>query len=303
MKLSDLGERKIIQKLSQEIDIGDDAAWLPLDENFLILTTDMLHEKTHLLPQMSLRQFGKLSVTVNLSDIAAMGSRPKTFLLSYASPDMEMEKFQEIITGVKEQCEKFKVKFAGGDTNEIPGGITLVGSMLGVMKEKPVLRSNAQVGDYIGVTGTLGAGFFTESLLQERDLPPEYQEYVEKTLEPQPRVKEGLLLRKYAHSMIDISDSLAVSLHSLAQQSKVGAKINLEKLPLPKLNLNLLPHALYGGGDYELLFTFPKENLLLLKEKLDFSVIGKIIKEQKIRGINKGKKVEIENRGYQHFSG
>jgi thiamine-monophosphate kinase len=263
MKLSGLGERKIIEHLSQELDIGDDAAWFPFGKNtFLVFSADMIYEKTHRLPGMTFQQFGKLAVTVNLSDVAAMGAQPLGFLLSYGGPDVELKKFQEIIRGIKKQCEKFKVKFAGGDTNESPGGegMTLAGSILGFIKGGVhPLRSGAKVGDLVGVTGTLGAGFAIDLLLQRGKVPLRYKNILDKALEPEPRVKEGLFLRKYVHSLTDISDSLAVSLHCLARESGVGIKINLDNLPLLKSSSGMLPDALYRGGDYELVFTFPNE--------------------------------------------
>ncbi len=308
MKLSDLGEKEIVKRLGRFLDIGDDAAYLKFGDEFLILATDMLYEKTHILPKISREQIGKLIVTVNFSDIAAMGAKPIAFLLSYGSPDIELKDFEIMMHGVDDQCKKYNAKFAGGDTNYMDI-LTLSGAAIGKTK-RPVLRSGAGIGDIIAVTGNLGsAGLGTEILL--KNLPVDVNNpAVKKALEPEPRVNEGILLGNYATSMTDISDSLSVSLYDIAVSGRVGITLEIDSIPISedarnvakKLNLDILDYALYSEGDYELLFTISKENFNKIRKKITITKIGEIVKGSKIVGIKEKKKFEIKKKGYEHFS-
>ncbi|OYT27266.1 MAG: thiamine-phosphate kinase [Candidatus Altiarchaeales archaeon ex4484_96] len=310
MKLSDLGEKKIIKKLAGYLDIGDDTAYIKFKDTYLILTTDMIYQDTHILPHMSWEQIGALVVSVNLSDIASMGAEPIAFLLAYGSPDTDYENFKSLIHGVKTQCDKYHTKYAGGDTNKTEK-ITLAGFMLGE-SEKPVLRSGAKIGDLIAVTGTLGsASIGTKILLNTpaSNKPPDNPAY-NKALQPQPRMKEGLILKEYVNSMTDISDGLATSLTDLTEERGFGAEIILDKLPLDadaitlaqENRLNHIEHALYGEGDYELLFTLSEEKLDDVLAALPITVIGSIKANQKITFIDSQKnKHKIKKCGYEHF--
>lgn len=307
MKLSELGEKEIVKRLGSFLDIGDDAAYLKFGDEFLILTTDMLYEKTHILPKISREQTGKLIVTVNFSDIAAMGAKPLAFLLSYGSPDIEFRDFEIMMHSVNNQCKKYNAKFAGGDTNYMDI-LTLSGAAIGKTK-KPILRSGARIGDIIAVTGDLGsAGLGTEILL--KNLPISVNNpAVKKALEPEPRVNEGLLLGNYATSMTDISDSLSVSLYDIAVSSRVGIAIGIDKIPITenaietakKINRDIRDYALYSEGDYELLFTISEENFNKIRKKIAITKIGEIVKGSKIVGIKEKKKFEIKKTGYEHF--
>lgn len=307
MKLSELGEKEIVKRLGSFLDIGDDAAYLKFGDEFLILTTDMLYEKTHILPKISREQTGKLIVTVNFSDIAAMGAKPLAFLLSYGSPDIEFRDFEIMMHSVNNQCKKYNAKFAGGDTNYMDI-LTLSGAAIGKTK-KPILRSGARIGDIIAVTGDLGsAGLGTEILL--KNLPISVNNpAVKKALEPEPRVNEGLLLGNYATSMTDISDSLSVSLYDIAVSSRVGIAIGIDKIPITenaietakKINRDILDYALYSEGDYELLFTISEENFNKIRKKIAITKIGEIVRGSKIVGIKEKKKFEIKKTGYEHF--
>lgn len=309
MKISSIGEHKVIENLLKILNISpEDAAVIKLNKYYIAISTDMLYEKTDILQEMSFEQIGKLVVTVNLSDIAAMGAKPLAFLLSYGGPDIELKDFYEIIKGVKKQCEKFNILYAGGDTNETDE-LILSGTALGIVK-KPILRSGAKISDLVCVTGNLGTAALAIEILKRKLKISHRKKILRKVLEPEPRVFEGLTLAKYATSMIDISDSLALSLHEIAKQSKVGIEINIENLPIDsyakknseKLNFDITKLALYGGGDYELLFTISEKNLTKIKNKFKFTIIGKVVKGNFLVGIKNGEKIKIEKVGYEHFS-
>ena len=309
MKLSTLGEKNIIKNLSKLIDIGDDAAYIPFNNQFLIASTDMMYKKTHILDEMSYYRIGKKIVTVNFSDIASMGAEPFGFLLSYGSPDIELVNFNEIIRGVCDQCKKYNARFMGGDTNETDE-LTLAGTALG-MTDKPILRSGAKEGDVVAVTGFLGTSALGVDILLKKlmNFDEIDKKILNETFEPEPRVSEGKFLKNYANSMTDISDSLSVSLYDVSDASGVGIKIDLNKIPLlcdavllsGNLDLNLRDYAIFGGGDYELLFTTPKDNWKEIKNsELDFKFtkIGEVVKEHGVFDLNNKK---IKRRGYEHF--
>ena len=305
MKLTDLGERVLLKKLASFIDIGDDAACIKHGDEYLILTTDLVYGKTHILPGMTWEQIGKLVVTVNLSDIAAMGATPKAFLLSYGSPDMGLDEFNELIRSVNEQCRRYKLMFAGGDTNQTEE-LILSGFCVGTT-DKPVLRSTARVGDILAVTGSLGdAALGTEILL--KDLRHQGGDVINKALEPEPRVNEGILLGNYATAMTDISDSLAVSIYDLAEMSDVGIRVFPDKIPVTnsamnsaeKLNLDLMDYILYGGGGYELLFTIPKKGFEEIKDRVNATKIGDVTAGG-ITAIRDREEHQISKKGYEHF--
>ncbi len=309
MRLSDFGEKEIIKELSMSLDIGDDAAYIRSGDKYLVLSTDMVYEDTHILPQMSWEQKGRLIVTVNLSDIAAMGAKPLAFLLGYGSPDMDYRDFKAFIKGVHDQCDRFKTKYAGGDTNWMPK-LTLSGTVMGETKN-PVLRSSAREGDLIAVTGNLGSASIGTKLLLERDISPSElgNPVFLKALQPEPRIGEGLFLNHHVNAMTDISDGLATSLRDVAVNSGAGARIDIEKLPVAEeadilateYDLDSVEHALYGEGDYELLFTFKREEIKVISSELPVYVIGEITCGEDIVAVDSGEEFKIKKQGYEHF--
>ena len=305
MKLTDLGEKEIIRRLSEFLDIGDDAACIRISDEYLVLTTDMIYSETHILPVMSWEQIGKFIVTVNFSDLAAMGAKPLAFLLAYGGPDEEFENFQSIIKSADKQCKKYGAEYVGGDT-KYANKLTLAGTAIGLAK-KPVLRSGAKPGDVLAVTGTLGsAAMATDLIIRKLECD---KKIIKKALEPEPRVEEGILLSRSVSAMTDISDSLSLSIYDIADRSNVGVRLDIDKIPVEKtaiklsedMNLNLMNYALYGGGDYELLFTVSEDSLRVIEKNIEATRIGSITEEKDILGIDSGREFAIKRRGYEHF--
>ncbi len=288
-----MGEREIIGKLGRFLDIGDDAACVRAGNEFLVLSTDTIHGPTHIPPEMTPQQIGKFIVTVNLSDLAAMGAKPLAFLLSYGGPDSEFTRFKKIIKSAQKQCRKFKIDLVGGDTKEMKE-LTLTGCAVGTAK-RPVLRSGARPGDIVAVTGELGSAGRCFELLEKKRRPN--RALLKAAFEPEPRIKEGLLMAKHANSMTDISDSLAISLYSIAEQSGVGMKIDIDKIPTSSID-----HALYSGGDYQLLFTMPEKNFTRLREATNSTMIGTVTRAGGIGATRNGRGFRIKRKGYEHFS-
>ena len=317
MKIGDFQEKELIDLIcanfssKKNVTLGagqDDCAVIDFGEWYLILTTDMLHKKADFPSQMSAYQIGWTTVAVNLSDIASMGATPFVFLVAIGIPDdTKKEFFLELGQGMEACASKHDVGIVGGDIDK-HDELTLVGTAIGkVDKNRLVRRSGAEVGDLLCVTGNPGsAAAGLRIALGEESASKDIEEILLSSLfEPQPRVKEGIELSKYATSMTDTSDSLATSAHELAIQSKIGFNIHKEQIPVTdglksvsKNKEDLRELFLYGGGDFELLFTIKPKNLDDAKKKGFFSVIGEAVSE----GVYlDDEKEEVDFRGYRHF--
>ena len=300
LKVSDIGEKELINYiLSKSKDIiPDDTAITKFDNTNLISTCDMLIESKHFPNEMSYFQMGFKAVTVNVSDLAAMGASPLGFLLSIALPkDFEVNHFKEIINGVTDACDYYKIPLIGGDTNEA-SEIIISGTALGLC-DKPLMKNTAEIGDLICLTGDIGLAALGFNLKGDNI-------YTKKSLEPLARLKEGIAIKNAdATSATDITDGLASELYEMKPDS-LGFMIYEDKLDISdefkeissKLDLNYLDLLLHVGEDFELMFTIDKENDL----DIDFKVIGEVNNSDKIEiTLIDGEVMEIENRGYNHY--
>jgi thiamine-monophosphate kinase len=321
LKLSELGERRAIEIFESiygsceeaALALGDDACILELDpEHYLVVSTDLLSRRTHFPLEMPPRVIGRYAVNACLSDIAAMGASPIGLLFSYGLPGDTEEAFvRELARGIHEACREHDTCVLGGDTKE-QGELLIVGTALGrVKKDRVLTREGARVGDLILVTGMVGssaAGYY--AIIKNLEVP---RRFIEAAYEPKARIREGVVLGKYASSCIDISDGLAFSLHEVARASKAGFRIYEEHLPIDeeldriaefaKIKEELVFHK---GGEYELLFTLPRERLKALEEELKplgtrLSVIGEITPRGGELVRKDGPVVELEYRGYEAF--
>jgi thiamine-monophosphate kinase len=300
LKVLDIGEKELINYiLSKSKDIiPDDTAITKFDNTNLISTCDMLIESKHFPNEMSYFQMGFKAVTVNVSDLAAMGASPLGFLLSIALPkDFEVNHFKEIINGVTDACDYYKIPLIGGDTNEA-SEIIISGTALGLC-DKPLMKNTAEIGDLICLTGDIGLAALGFNLKGDNI-------YTKKSLEPLARLKEGIAIKNAdATSATDITDGLASELYEMKPDS-LGFMIYEDKLDISdefkeissKLDLNYLDLLLHVGEDFELMFTIDKENDL----DIDFKVIGEVNNSDKIEiTLIDGEVMEIENRGYNHY--
>jgi len=338
MKISEIGEFGLINRISKDtiinpknilLGIGDDcAAYYVSPDKIALITCDMLVENVHFtLSTCSPRQLGRKSLAVNISDIAAMGGIPRHALLSLgASSDASVEFIDQLAEGIKEEARLFEVNVIGGDTVRSPLGLVINITLIGEVElDLVVKRSTAKPGDLIMVTGELGGSAAGLTLLLEGEkyfsIPLNIAEKVKSAhLSPVPRIKEGRIIarEKIATSMIDISDGIASDLTRICEASAVGAKIYASEVPIfPEvkevgrlIKKDPLALALYGGEDYELLFTVSPEKadniIKLIKKELDtkVSIIGEIRDKQegiKIEDL-KGRVVDLQPKGYNHFS-
>ncbi len=308
MKLSGLGEKKVIERLASFLDVRDDAACIPHGGEYLVLTTDMIYQKTHILPGMTAEQIGRFIVSVNVSDVAAMGAKPAAFLMACGLPrDMEYEYLERILRAAEKQCRRYGARYVGGDTKE-SDALTLAGFCMGRTK-RPVTRSGAKRGDIVAVTGSLGAASLGVHLLLKGLRYPGSGGVVRKALEPVARVKEGLIIGRYANALTDTSDSLSMCVHDIADMSNTGIKLFSDKIPISasakrlarKAGLSSHELALYGGGDYELVYTMPPKKFEKIADSIDTTEIG-VVEGRGVVLVSGDAKVPLEKKGFEHFS-
>ena len=302
LKVSDIGEKELVRYIianSKDI-TPDDTAITKLNDSNLISTCDMLIQSRHFPKSMSYFDMGFKSVTVNVSDLAAMGAEPLGFLLSLAIPkDLGVDSFKQIIEGVLSACDFYSIPLIGGDTNEAYE-IIISGTALG-LADKPLMKDTYEIGDFIAITGDIGLaalGFELETLDNI---------YAKKSLKPEARLKEGLILRDFATSATDITDGLASELYEIKKDG-FGFIIYEEFLGISdeykgiskKLGLDYLDLILHVGEDFELLFTISKDNLEKLP--IDCKVIGEVTDSDVVElALENGFVEEIKNKGYEHY--
>jgi len=258
---------------------------------------------------------GWKSLTINLSDIAAMGGVPEYALVAMALPAATaVSSVTKIYEGIIEAARIYKLAIIGGNISRAPE-ISITITVLGKSPENKLLkRSNAKPGDTIAVTGYVGsAGAGREMLTKKLKFKAEATEYLrEAFLHPVPRINEGQLLLKHGiTTAIDISDGLLADLGHICEASGVSARIDISLLPvheIVKANLvkKVVPMALAGGEDYELLFTGSTEAIARVRAEISCPVtnIGEITAGEPgkidVRDAS-GNPVKIDKTGWSHF--
>jgi len=329
MKLSSLGEFGLIEQIrkmtfrrspSVFIGMGDDAAALKLSSaKILLATTDMLLEGIHFdLSYTDFYSLGLKSAAVNLSDIAAMGGIPRFCLTSLGiQPSISVEHIKDFYRGFRAVLRAHGAVLVGGDTCSARKDFVVNVMMLGEAgKTELVTRAEARPGDRIFVTGELGDSAAGLELLKTgaKRGGSVVGRLIQKHLRPEPRVEWGrkIPLSRCAHAMIDVSDGLSSDLFRICEQSRVGALIAAEKIPLSyqlrKAAVYLrnppVHYALSGGEDYELLFTVPPGKIGKLQMLgLPVTEIGEITRARKILIVDsRGKTKPFNPTGFDHFA-
>jgi thiamine-monophosphate kinase len=325
MNLRSLRERELISAVRKEfsgkkknliLGIGDDAAVIRSASKSLLLTTDLLIEDIHFIASLHPPYYlGRKALNVNLSDIAAMGGRPRFALLGLAlRAGTELDYVKKFLLGFKAVAQESRTELIGGDISasaKITISVTVIGE-----GDHFIQRSGAKPGDLIFVSGWLGDAAAGLNLLKrgfELGKNKKAAALLRAFLDPVPQTRLGLALssQRGATAMIDLSDGLSVDLFHLCEESRVGADIHLEKLPLsPELRLFMKKPeslALHGGEDYQLLFTVDPRNLGLmekLQKKYRIHLIGKMRRGKAISLVDeKGKKRPLEIKGFEHLAG
>jgi thiamine-monophosphate kinase len=273
--VSDLGEFGLIERWASLLGpagadviagIGDDAAVLRHQgSELLLVTTDMLVENVHFrLDLISPEQLGWKAMAVNVSDIAAMGGEPAFAFVSIGMPAHTPVSFADALyQGMKQMAQSANFYIVGGDTVGADKLVISV-SLTGRVEEKFLaLRSGAQPGDALVVTGTLGDSAAGLRLLLSGKAEARFQRCIDAHLTPQPRLPEAraAVATGAVRAMIDLSDGLSGDLRHLCAASSVGALLSEEDLPLSAetreaarlLGVSPFELAISGGEDYELL--------------------------------------------------
>jgi len=315
MDLSQIGEfgligilkDKIAKRADTVVGIGDDAAVIEIRNNYkmlnpknktkyLLVTTDALVEGVHFRIEKGNKQFffnlGYKALLANISDIAAMGGYPTHALATLGlPPKTKVESIEQLYAGINALAKRYKIDIIGGDTVASPKALFISITLLGeVEKKNLLLRSGAKTGHLICVTGRFGGA--------------SAKKYAIGGARYSARIRTARLLAKSGavSAMIDSSDGLAPSIGEICKASKVGARIWEAKIPIAKGAA--LSQALYGGEEYELVFTVQKNQLEALKrKKIDIAVVGEVVgtkKEIKLVD-NEGKIKELKSDGFDHF--
>ncbi|MFH1403675.1 MAG: thiamine-phosphate kinase [Candidatus Altiarchaeota archaeon] len=313
--ISDIGgEFSLIRRVTRQADdknvvmsVGDDTAVLEYTEDdYLLFTTDMMVEGDHFNTGWSTpRQIGVKAMESNVSDIAAMGGRPKYALISLTlTKDTSVEFVEQLYDGMYSVCGEYGFNIVGGDTTH--GSCVVINvAMIGLVGKRLLrLRSGARVGDVICVTGDIGkskAGL--EMLLH--GFKGDYAEHTE----PKCRLKEAWKIAEHANAMIDVSDGLASEVNHICAASGVGALVYKSKIPVSdktreyagKCGGDPIDYALNGGEDYELLFTLPKGLICKIDVSVPLTVVGEIVDEgEGVMIVNGGGKKVLKG-GFNHF--
>lgn len=318
--MKELNFLKIIaEQLTENKFLGDDCAFL--EELCIFVTQDTLVEDVHFsLSTTSAYLLGRKLVSVNLSDLAASMSVPKYITVSMSLPSTIQDEFvSELYRGINDVCKKFKVNVIGGDITSSEKVILSV-CAIGKKNCKYVTsRSFAKKGDYIITTGFYGSSScglhsLLNFLYAEDDL-------IQSHLNPTPKINEAKKLAKILNvniAGIDTSDGLIDALYKISEASKHSIQLDFDSVPVSETvksycnrnNLDYKDFVLWGGEDFELIFTVT-ESIYKKLDKSCFKLIGRVLNKSinptvniKSKDFNKKiTKAIFEKKSYNHFEG
>ncbi|HUU77706.1 MAG TPA: thiamine-phosphate kinase [candidate division Zixibacteria bacterium] len=324
--IKDIGERALLEFFKDMIDEGDlpfndDAVAFSINEKLtIVINIDTFVAKTDAPPGMTPYQMGAKATVMAISDLAAKGIQPQFTIASGAFPgSLKVEDTIELVKGIKETTQKTNAKFLGGDTNEAEDIILSVVAVGIADKNILIKRNGAKVGDIICTTGEFGltgAGFKVY-LENYKATDKQIKSFRESIYQPTVKLKEGLFLgkSKKINSCIDSSDGLAWCLTELLR-NKTNQGIIIELIPVAQTVIDFAKAneldkdelALFGGEEFELVFTISEEDFgefqrNAISQNIEIFTIGKISKEfpNKIMTKTKTGYNEITSKGWEHF--
>lgn len=300
--------------------------------NDWLVTTDALVESVHFRRAWcDMHLLGRKALSVNASDIAAMGGVPKFYLVAIGLPDdMSAEDAIHIYDGMKECACEHGMILVGGDTVASKSGLILSMTAIGeVLHGRAIMRSGARPGDAIFVTGNLGGAALGFHLLERDVVNSKAAPFIRKFLNPSAKVEAGRWISEtgMATSMIDLSDGLISDMGHIADASGVGFEIAADEVPMDE-NISILAReigkdpvqlVLTGGEDYELLFTIRGKNVGAFEGKCPgaacaaqnrpvlgaagFRKIGVVLEDKNIRVAKdvSGRVIDVPLMGFDHF--
>ncbi len=298
-----MDERAALALVSEVVPAtGDDAA--VVDD--LVVTTDMLHERTDLPAGVTPYTAGWRAVAVSLSDVAAMGVPAVAAVGAYGAPTFEDEALRVFLTGASDVCERVDAEYVGGDLDqheEFTVATTVVGRVPGTPTDSPgsppVGRDGATPGDRLCCTGTLGRTAAALRLF-ERD----QVEHANDLFRFVPRVATGRTVAEHVTAMLDVSDGLARSAHLLAAASDCGLALDGDALPVDDAVDDLAADrqdrrelSTFVGEDFELLFTVPADEVSAVQSAAPVPVtpVGRVAED----GVTMDGE-PLPDRGYTH---
>jgi thiamine-monophosphate kinase len=292
--------------------VGDDCALLEVPAGqSLAVSIDTLVAGTHFFHDCDPEAVGHKSLSVGLSDLAAMGAAPAWATLALTLPRPDDDWVEGFACGFGALAETYRVRLVGGDTTRGPLSITV--QVHGLIRAGAAIRRHgARPGDLIWVSGTLGdAALALEAIRQGAPVDAGLRARLER---PVPRVEVGTALRGIATAMIDLSDGLAADLGHILAASGVGAEIDLADVPLsPAVATEVASRAdwtlpLSSGDDYELCFCAPPEHASVIRSLAaglgcSLSIVGRIRPEPGLTLRSpEGASLTMKRAGYDHFS-
>jgi len=333
MTLKEIGEFGFIKKISRGClirpdniikAIGDDAAaFTTAADQLSLITTDLLVERVHFLrAAISGFDLGYKSLAVNLSDIAAMGGTAREAFVSIAIPDdCQLDYLEAIYSGIKDLAAGFDVNVLGGDTTRSKKDLIINIVVQGIVsKEELLCRDAARPGDVIFSTGFLGdskAGLYL--ILNEVAADTEALEALLRAHRvPQPHLRQGRFLARQTgvHAAIDTSDGLSSDLAHIAEESRVGARLYAQKIPISpnlkdfctRFDFDPIDYALSGGEDYTLLCTIAPQHAAKIASAFEkefkhpLFAVGEITAKKQIQIVYPdGETIPLTPTGWDHF--
>lgn len=294
-----------VKNPSTYLSIGDDCALMSVPDGYqLAVTTDTMVESVHFFAGTCPEQLGHKLLAVNLSDLASMGAIPVSVTLALTLPHVDESWLTAFAKGFLGLAERYSVDLIGGDTTS--GPLTLTVQAMGLVpRGKALMRSSAKPGDFIYLTGSLGdAGL---GLKINQGYPCANPDAALKRFhQPDPQIEMGLMLIGIANACIDVSDGLTGDLGHILEQSKVGACLYWDELPLSDAVIAYINDTgdwsmpLTAGDDYELCFTVSPEKAAQLA--VNCRKIGVIEAIPGLRLLKSGTVQPLTTKGYEHFS-
>src|SRR6266496_978340 len=332
-KIAELGEFGLIARLTAGLPpspdvitgVGDDAAILDIGStDVLVATCDVQVEDTHFrLRGITPHDIGRRALAVNLSDIAAMGARPRFALISLlVPPTLDVAVLDGIYAGLREEAAQFDVALVGGNIARNAERLIIDITLLGTgMRNRLLRRNSAKPGDMVMVTGSLGSAAAGLLVLEDEQLaakvaPENLVGVLAAQRTPTPRVAAGQWLAQHAVTTgIDVSDGLAADISHICEASGVGVQIEAESLPIQPETASVAALAgqdpqnlaLFGGEDYELLFTVSTDRAHALARELfdatgvKATAIGTICMGSAITLFREGKPSPLLSTGWDHL--
>lgn len=316
----EISENKLINKIKRFEDkskciirgIGDDGAVMKMSQGHYVLVQDAMVEHVHFkFSFVDPYDVGKKAVYVNISDILSMGAIPLYFLVTIGiTSALTSKDITRLYRGMRQAAREFGAVMVGGDTTESKNDFFIDVSMIGKLITKSYLgRDKAKEGDLIAVTGLLGESAYGLHLFLQNRHTRGMSRFISRYATPRPPflVWKEIVKHDITRAMMDISDGLLIDLGRMMTESRKGAVIHLERLPIPPLlrkeSKEIL--ALSGGEDYQLLFTFPKNKLekvqTIIAKGHPVSIIGEVVRGKGVTVLFNGRTFEAPVKGYEHF--